>query len=69
MDINHRVLLEAHARLTIKEVLRIVGISRLTLYLRLKNNAFPAPVKVNGRNRWVCDEIYAYLIEQEAARG
>jgi len=46
-----------------REVLRIVGGSRSTLWLRVKRGEFPGPVKVPGVRAclWAEDDCYAYV--------
>lgn len=46
------------------------GLSRSTIYLRLSEGRFPAPVKLGGRAvGWVESEIQAWLTEQVSNRS
>ena len=55
--------------LTIKEVLERLRISRSALHAWVLNRAFPAPMKLGGRNRWRLSQVVAKLeaMESEAA--
>ena len=48
--------------LTLQEVLQQVGLSRMTVWRRIKANQFPAPVAVGERaNRWKQSDISAWI--------
>ena len=48
----------------LSEVMRIVGYSRTSIYLKIQNNEFPAPYKLSKDGRavaWASDEIQAWI--------
>lgn len=61
--------LDAHTRLTIREVLAIVKISRSTLYLKLQRREFPSPVRSRRSVRWTRQDVLAYLLKEEVPHG
>lgn len=61
--------LDAHTRLTIREVLAIVSTSRSTLYLRLQRREFPPPIRSGRSVRWTRQDVLTYLLEQEVRNG
>ena len=55
--------------LTVNDVLERCRISKATLYRRMRQNAFPQPVKVGPQgSRWREDEIDAWIAELSAER-
>lgn len=63
------VQVAAHARLRCRDVIKLLGISQSTLYVRLRSSPeFLRPVQYRGSNRWVMDEVLRYLVQQEASR-
>lgn len=53
------------ARLRIGTVEVVVGLKRSAIYDRIKNDKFPAPVKLGARcSRWSSDSIRAWLATQ-----
>ena len=59
---------EPHARILMKDVLRLTGLSRSKIYLLIKEREFPAPVKVGRSSRWVAAEVRQHMAAEEAAR-
>ena len=56
--------------LTIREVCARVGVSRTTIYARMNERQFPAPIKIGAKSvRWRSDEIDAYIDRLSAARA
>ncbi len=56
--------------LTIREVCARVGVSRTTIYARMNERQFPAPIKIGTKSvRWRSDEIDAYIDRLSAARA
>ena len=56
--------------LTIREVCARVGVSRTTIYARMNERQFPAPIKTGTKSvRWRSDEIDAYIDRLSAARA
>lgn len=48
--------------LRLPEVSRLTGLPRSTLYLYIKNNQFPKPIKLGVRSvGWVSDEVEHWL--------
>ena len=48
--------------LTIDDVLKIVSISRVTLYVWMRENGFPKPIKVSGQSvRWYQHEVMEWV--------
>ena len=56
--------------LTIREVCARDGVSRTTIYARMNERQFPAPIKIGTKSvRWRSDEIDAYIDRLSAARA
>ncbi|WP_449489549.1 helix-turn-helix transcriptional regulator [Yersinia pseudotuberculosis] len=47
--------------LTIERVEKAVGYARSTIYLRIKEGAFPKPVKDGRNSRWTSTEIQEWI--------
>lgn len=46
----------------LKEVLKISGMTRASLYRKIKTQEFPAPVKLSARSvGWVHNEVIAWV--------
>ncbi|GLQ52496.1 helix-turn-helix transcriptional regulator [Dyella flava] len=57
-----------HEVYCIKEVTRIVKAGRSTIYLWMKNGAFPKPRKLSARMvRWRAEDVFRWLAEREMA--
>jgi prophage regulatory protein len=55
------VLLSRPAMLRLSEVCRLIGMSRSAIYRRIKEETFPAPLRVGDRSvRWASDVIDAW---------
>lgn len=54
--------------LNFKQVSDRIGISRSPLYRRIREGAFPKPVKLGAMSRWVESEIDAWMEAQVTAR-
>jgi prophage regulatory protein len=49
----------------IKSVIETAGIKKSTIYKKIKNGSFPAPIKIGKRSsRWVEHEIQEWIVEQ-----
>jgi prophage regulatory protein len=49
------------------EVLRITGLRKTTVYARIKEGSFPAPVPLGGRAvGWVAEEVYQWVQDRIA---
>lgn len=59
-----------HKILRLPALKELTGLSRSTIYLRISNNEFPAPISLGGRAvGWVESEINNWLSEKiEASR-
>lgn len=55
--------------LTRPEVERLTGLSRSTLYKRMRAGSFPEPVKIGGSVRWREDELAEWIEGLERATG
>jgi len=56
--------------LRIREVLRLCGLSRATLYREIKLHTFPAPVKLSARSvGWLQEDVAQWLEARIAQRG
>ncbi len=51
------------------EVMDMVGLSRSTVYEKIKEGVFPAPVKQGHLSRWVESEVREYQQSVMAARN
>jgi len=49
--------------LNIKEVCKIVGLKKSTIYLYIKQNKFPKAVKIGKLSRWKLSEIRRWIEE------
>lgn len=49
-------------------VLRLVPVSKPTLYRRIREDGFPKPVKVARRSFWIKEEVEAYMAQRSEAR-
>ncbi|WP_204353376.1 helix-turn-helix transcriptional regulator [Tritonibacter mobilis] len=50
----------------VKEVCRVVSLSRSQIYALMREGAFPAPVKVGRASRWRVAEIDKWIEALEA---
>lgn len=57
----------AHRIMRLKEVISTVGLSRSTIYARLKDGTFPAPIRIGINVGWIESEIQDWIEEQIAA--
>lgn len=56
--------------LRIREVLRLCGLSRTTLYREIKLHNFPAPIKLSARSvGWSQEDVAQWLDARIAQRG
>ena len=60
-----------HSILRLPEVMSSTGLSRSTIYLRMAQGRFPAPISLGGRAvGWIDSEVDAWLANQIAeSRG
>lgn len=60
----------SHTVLRLTDVKQRTGLSRSTIYLRIANNEFPAPISLGGRAvGWLEQDIDEWIIEKiEASR-
>ena len=54
--------------LTLDEVIRVTGQSRSSIYAKIKEGEFPAPVKIGSASRWSYRELEAWADAHIAAR-
>ena len=55
----------SHKILRLPSVKALTGLSRSTIYLRISNNEFPAPISLGARAvGWIESEIEAWLSAQ-----
>ncbi len=52
----------------LEEVIRRTGMKRTSIYLMLKKNGFPSPVKILRASRWAEHEVSAWIQAQMAKR-
>jgi predicted DNA-binding transcriptional regulator AlpA len=62
------VWLNQHMRLSIRDVMRVTGVSRSKLYQLVKHRKFPALIKSGRSSRWVSAEVATHMAQEEAAR-
>ena len=57
--------------LKLPEVIRVSGLARSTIYLRMKEKTFPTPIKLGERSvGWIEEEIQNWINQQiEASRS
>ena len=61
-DFTKEEFIEAHMLLSIQDVLRMIGISRRTLYRMMEDNEFPRPYKItNSRIAWKKQQLVEWL--------
>jgi len=69
MDTN-KTIPGACRLMRLREVLRLCGFSRATLYREIKLHTFPAPVKLSARSvGWLQDDVMQWLDARVAQRG
>lgn|GEM_PF-5069476 len=49
---------------SIQRVCQISGLSRTTIYRRMKDNTFPKPIPVGGRSLWPVSWVHGWVNEQ-----
>jgi len=54
--------------LTVAEIRQRFGLSKSTTYLYVRDNRFPAPVKIGTSSRWLESEVVAWLAERVRER-
>lgn len=52
-----------------KEILRLLRMSRSSLYRSIADGTFPKPIKFGGKNGWLRSDVEQYLADRIAARG
>ncbi len=58
----------SHRILRLPAVKELTGLSRSTIYLRISNNEFPAPISLGGRAvGWLEESVHSWLEEKIAA--
>lgn len=55
--------------ISLSEVMDRVGLSKATVYKRIHDGDFPAPVHLGSTSRWVESEIDAWIQEQIETRN
>ena len=56
--------------LTVKQVTDIVPLTQSTIYRLMRQERFPLPIRIGGRNvRWMRSEILDWLKSQPRATG
>lgn len=54
----------------VREVLRVTGLGRSTLYLRVRQGAFPAPIALGGRAvGWRWSDVAAWIAARPPRGG
>ena len=54
--------------LTLPEVLSVVKCSRATIYILMRRDRFPRPLKVGRNNCWIAAEVAEWIENQASAR-
>ena len=54
--------------LTLPEVMSTVRCSRATVYILMRRDNFPRPLKVGRNNCWIASELEAWIAQQATAR-
>ena len=54
--------------LSLSEVLSVVKCSRATIYILMRRDGFPRPVKIGRNNVWIASELEAWIAQQATAR-
>ena len=54
--------------LSLPEVIATVKCSRSTVYVLMKREGFPAPLKVGRNNCWIASEVDQWISKQATAR-
>lgn len=57
------------ALLRTKDVLRLVPVTRVTVYHLVRRGEFPAPIVLRGRNYWPEDEVRGWLAAWRVRRA
>jgi prophage regulatory protein len=53
----------------LRDVVRITALSRATIYRRIAEGRFPAPVHLGGRaSGWACEELQSWIDAPETYR-
>lgn len=52
----------------LKDVTRDTGLSRPTIYRKIRDNEFPKPVKIGTASRWIRREVAAWIAARVAER-
>ncbi len=55
--------------LSVAEIRQRFGLSKSTTYLYVRDNRFPAPVKIGSSSRWLESEVNAWLAERVRERN
>lgn len=64
-----RAPLPAPAFYRLRDVMRITALSRSTIYRRIAEGRFPAPVHLGGRaSAWQCDSLQLWIDSPEEYR-
>ena len=53
----------------IREIERLLGRSRASIYRDIKRNAFPRPIKVGHSSRWPVSDLREFIGHRVASRG
>lgn len=55
----------------VKEVVKITGLAKATIYAKAANKTFPAPIKISDRaSAWISEEVEQWVQERIAqSRG
>lgn len=60
---------DAPALMRLKDVMRVSGLSRATLYRQVQAGTFPQPVKIGGRaSAWVRHEVEGWITRRMRER-
>jgi excisionase family DNA binding protein len=52
----------------LKDVARATGLSRPTIYRKIRDGQFPAPVKIGCASRWLRREVQSWIRARVAER-
>ncbi|MGE4531933.1 MAG: helix-turn-helix transcriptional regulator [Acidithiobacillus sp.] len=54
--------------LRLPQVMELVGLRKTAVYQRIKENSFPAPIKLGSASGWMQHEIEDWINQQAARR-
>lgn len=54
--------------LRLPQVMEMVGLRKTAVYQRIKENSFPAPIKLGSASGWIQNDIEDWINQQVARR-